>query len=77
MHARQPDGSLQPIEFEIPQEPEFFMGGGGLYSTGRDYLRFLPDASCTRASFNGAQILRPETVAEMARTRSATSRSGC
>ncbi len=30
MHARAPDGSLQAIPFEIPQEPEFFMGGGGL-----------------------------------------------
>ena len=27
MHARQPDGSLTPIPFEIPQAPEFFMGG--------------------------------------------------
>ena len=35
MHARQADGSLKPIDFEMPQEPEFFMGGGGLYSTGR------------------------------------------
>ena len=41
MHARQPDGSLTPIPFEIPQQPEFFMGGGGLYSTGPDYLKFL------------------------------------
>ncbi|HEX8374388.1 MAG TPA: serine hydrolase domain-containing protein, partial [Geminicoccaceae bacterium] len=34
MHARQPDGSMQPITFEIPQEPEYYMGGGGLYATG-------------------------------------------
>ena len=25
----------------MPQAPEFFMGGGALYSTGRDYLTFL------------------------------------
>src|ERR1700751_3489605 len=30
MHARGPDGRLAAIEFEIPQEPEFQMGGGGL-----------------------------------------------
>ena len=24
-----------PIEFGVPQEPEFYMGGGALYSTGR------------------------------------------
>ncbi|GAC1575814.1 MAG: hypothetical protein NVS3B7_08420 [Candidatus Elarobacter sp.] len=41
MHARLPDGSLQAIPFEIPQQPEFFMGGGGLYGTGGDYLIFL------------------------------------
>ncbi len=28
MHARQPDGSLQEMPFELPQEPEFHMGGG-------------------------------------------------
>src|SRR6202043_4112332 len=31
VHVRQPDGSLQAVPFEVPQEPEFFMGGGGLY----------------------------------------------
>src|SRR5579859_2910034 len=41
MHFRQPDGSLAAIPFEIPQQPEFYMGGGGLYSTGPDYLSFL------------------------------------
>lgn len=40
MNARTPDG-LVPIEFEIPQEPEFQMGGGGLYGSPSDYLIFL------------------------------------
>ena len=40
MHARDADGTLTPIEFEIPQDPEFEMGGGGLYSTAADYLAF-------------------------------------
>jgi CubicO group peptidase (beta-lactamase class C family) len=31
MHARQADGALVEIPFEVPQEPEFHMGGGGLY----------------------------------------------
>ncbi len=68
MHARNPDGSLSVIPFEIPQEPEFYMGGGGLYSTGRDYLTFL-QMLLHDGSFNGARILRPETVAEMARNQ--------
>src|SRR5215831_18339097 len=37
MHARAPDGNLAPISFELPQEPEFQMGGGGLYGTAADY----------------------------------------
>ncbi len=65
MHARGPDGSLQAIPFEVPQEPEFFMGGGGLYSVGRDYLTFLR-MLLGGGRLNGAQVLRPETVARMA-----------
>ena len=44
MHARGPDGSLASIPFEVPQEPEFHMGGGGLYGTAPDYIR----VSCAR-----------------------------
>ena len=66
MHARQPDGSLTPIPFEVPQEPEFFMGGGGLYSTGPDYLKFL------RMLLGGGQladarVLQAQTADEMSR----------
>ena len=68
MHDRQPDGSFQPIELEIPQEPEFYMGGGGLYSTGPDYLRFC-QVFLHEGSFNGAQILKPETVAMMSQNQ--------
>ncbi|HJS88043.1 MAG TPA: serine hydrolase domain-containing protein [Acetobacteraceae bacterium] len=68
MHARQPDGSLKPIAFEMPQNPEFYMGGGGLYSTAPDYLKFT-QVFLHQGSFNGAQVLRPETVAEMMRNQ--------
>jgi CubicO group peptidase (beta-lactamase class C family) len=61
MHARSEDGTLAPIPFEMPQEPEFEMGGGGLYSTAADYLAFqrlfLNDGRA-----DGRAILRPETV---------------
>lgn len=66
VHARGADGGLAPIEFGIPQEPEFFMGGGGLYGTGRDYLAFL-QMLMHGGEFNGARILRPETVAQMSK----------
>jgi hypothetical protein len=32
MYNRQSDGSLKPAPFEMPQRPEFFSGGGGLFS---------------------------------------------
>jgi len=68
MHARQADGSTAAIEFELPQEPEFFMGGGGLYGTGSDYLRFIR-MILGGGSLDGARILRRETVADMARNQ--------
>ena len=65
MHARLPDGSLVAIEFGLPPEPEFQMGGGGLYGTVGDYCRFL-QMILGRGSRNGAQVLQPETVDQMA-----------
>jgi len=66
MHRRHPDGALEPIEFELTQDPEFFMGGGGLYSTGPDYLRFLR-ALLGDGELDGARILQSETVDDMFR----------
>jgi CubicO group peptidase (beta-lactamase class C family) len=40
---------------------EFFSGGGGLLSTGRDYLAFLR-MRLHQGRSNGAELLRPETV---------------
>jgi CubicO group peptidase (beta-lactamase class C family) len=68
MHVRHPDGSLEAIAFEVPQEPEFFMGGGGLYGTGPDYLRFLRMLD-GGGQLDGVRILAPETVAEMTRNQ--------
>ncbi len=41
MHARNADGSLAPMDFELPSAPEVHMGGHGLYSTVGDYMRFI------------------------------------
>ncbi|WP_218838530.1 serine hydrolase domain-containing protein [Halopseudomonas pelagia] len=65
MHARLPDGSLQPIPFELPEDPEFYLAGGGLFGTARDYLKLL-QMILNEGTFNGLQILRPETVRLMA-----------
>jgi CubicO group peptidase (beta-lactamase class C family) len=60
MHARG-SGGFTAIEHEINQSPEFHMGGGGLYSTVSDYLKF------TQALLTGGgAILKPETVKGMA-----------
>jgi methyl acetate hydrolase len=61
MHTRGDDGSLTPIEFELPSPPEVHMGGHGLYGTVEDYLRFI------RMWLNDGQgehgvLLKPETV---------------
>ena len=64
IHLRTDDG-LVPIPFALPEEPEMVMGGGGLYSTVTDYLRF------TRMILNGGEldgirVLTEATVAAMA-----------
>ena len=60
VHQRHPDGRLEAQPFEEPIEREFLAGGGGLYSTAGDYLKFL------QALLHGGKgILKPETVALM------------
>ncbi|RBP04199.1 methyl acetate hydrolase [Roseiarcus fermentans] len=66
MHQRGRDGGLQPIAFDLPEDPEVWMGGGALLGSAADYLRFL------RMWLNdglgeGGRVLRPETVAMAAR----------
>ncbi|KRR23458.1 serine hydrolase domain-containing protein [Bradyrhizobium retamae] len=64
MHARGADGSLAPIPFELEQEPEFHMGGGGLYGTAADYIKFT-QMILSKGRGNGNEVLKPETVALM------------
>ena len=65
VHQRDPTSGLAPIEFGLPEEPEFHMGGGGLYGTAGDYLAFT-QMIMHGGRFNGAQVLRRETVDQMA-----------
>jgi CubicO group peptidase (beta-lactamase class C family) len=66
VHAREADGGLRPTDARPNPAPEFFPGGGGLSSTAPDYMRFLR-ALMAGGTLDGATILRPETVALMAR----------
>jgi len=65
VHQRDEKGALAPIEFGMPQEPEFLMGGGGLYGTATDYVAFA-QMIMQDGTHKGARVLRPETVALMA-----------
>ncbi|WP_315747547.1 MULTISPECIES: serine hydrolase domain-containing protein [unclassified Bradyrhizobium] len=64
MHARGADGALASIPFEMEQEPEFHMGGGGLYGTAGDYIKFT-QMILNKGRGNGNQVLKPETVGTM------------
>ena len=59
-------GVLSTTPFEVSQDTEFDPGGGGLYSTAGDYLRFTR-MILNQGRGNGHQILKPETVALMSK----------
>ena len=61
VHARNEQGVLEPIEFALPEEPEFLMGGGGLYGTAGDYLTFT-QMILQGGTLNGTRVLGRETV---------------
>ena len=65
IHLRTDDG-LVPIPFALPDEPEMVMGGGGLYSTVTDYLRFAR-MILNGGELDGVRVLGSETVETMAR----------
>jgi CubicO group peptidase (beta-lactamase class C family) len=65
VHRRKAYGSLEPIAIDMPpSHPEFWSGGGALYSTGPDYLAFLR-MLLGGGRIGSTQLLRPETVAQM------------
>jgi methyl acetate hydrolase len=64
VHARGEGGALAPTPFEVEQAPEFHMGGGGLYGTAADYIKFT-QMILNKGRGNGNQLLKPETVALM------------
>ena len=67
VHQRGDNDAFTPlIQLEVPQEPEFEMGGGGLYGTADDYLRFVR-LMLNRGKAGGDQLLKPETVELMTR----------
>jgi CubicO group peptidase (beta-lactamase class C family) len=68
IHQRGEDDSFEPLDLEIEQEPEFEMGGGGLYSTVVDYLKFVK-MILNKGTANANQVLKPETVEMMSKNQ--------
>jgi CubicO group peptidase (beta-lactamase class C family) len=64
VHRRGPEGSLAPLPMERQSARQSFSGGGGIYSTGPDYLTLIR-MLLRGGSLDGVRILRPETVALM------------
>jgi CubicO group peptidase (beta-lactamase class C family) len=65
IHQRGDNDGFEPLlDLEIPQTPEFEMGGGGLYGTVQDYAKFVR-MILNQGRANGHQVLKPETVAKM------------
>ncbi len=58
VHQRDDDGMLEAIDWEFPQEPEFEEGGGALYGTVGDYVRFV------RMILNRGRADRPRVLEE-------------
>jgi methyl acetate hydrolase len=77
MLSRGDNGALTPFPVEIGggSGAEFEGGGGGLMSSGPDYLRFVR-MILNGGSLDGATILKPETIAEMARNQIGPLRAG-
>lgn len=66
VHARGADGSLAPLpDYEIEQNPEFEMGGGGLYGTAGDYAKFIRMILNGGRAADGSEILAPASVAAL------------
>lgn len=62
---RQADGTLKEDPRVMPAPPKAYNGGGGLYSTAPDYVRFMQMILKHGRGSNGVQILQPKTVAMM------------
>lgn len=63
VHTRGSQG-IVATDFEVPQKPEFELGGGGLYSTVGDYLRFAR-MILRGGALEGTRVLSASTVAAM------------
>lgn len=64
IHAPGERGGFVATDLVMEQEPEFEGGGGGLYSTVGDYLKFIR-MILNKGAVDGHRLLKPETVEMM------------
>jgi methyl acetate hydrolase len=64
-YSRQADGSLRQSPRVPPRVPKEFSGGGGLYSTTGDYVRFMQMILGKGRATNNVRILEQKTVESM------------
>jgi methyl acetate hydrolase len=62
LHQREANGELQQNERKQPAEPKAFNGGGGLFSTAGDYVRFMQMILNHGAGPKNVRILQSKTV---------------
>ena len=64
-YHRQDGSDLKQDERKLPTPPTTFNGGGGLYSTAADYVRFMQLILNHGTGSNNVRILQPKTVESM------------
>jgi len=65
LYLKQPDGTMQENPRKLPAPPKAYSGGGGLYSTPGDYVRFM-QMILNHGRAGKEQILEAKTVDMMA-----------
>lgn len=63
MHVKDDSGTWVTTDIDRNQQPGWWSGGHGLYSTPRDYLRFQQMLLC-EGTFSGGVLLERSTVQE-------------
>jgi methyl acetate hydrolase len=64
-YQREEDGMLKEKPYKLPSPPKSYNGGGGLYSTPEDYIRFTQMFLRRGMGTGNTRILRSETVGLM------------
>ena len=75
-YQRDDEGALQLQPRVQPPAPAFFNGGGGLFSTAPDYLRFTQMILRRGLAANGERILSEASISEMAKNQTGSLDAG-